>query len=69
MDNLITVLQFFFISTSSNISPKEFKFYFGSEKEEVEHELDGKNQIKFNPKYSSSLIYYVETITVKYKKK
>ena len=67
MDCLITVLQFFFISTSNNINPKEFRFYFGSEKDSTEHKLDEMNRISFKPIYKSSVIYYVETITVKYK--
>ena len=67
MDCLITVLQFFFISTSNNINPKEFRFYFGSEKDSTEHKLDEMNRISFKPIYKSPVIYYVETITVKYK--
>ena len=68
MESLLTVLQFAFTSLN-NINPKELKFFFGSEEEKKEHELDERNRIILTPQFPMSCVYYFETIEVRYKNK
>ena len=67
MEPNATILQFFFITEAKFIDWEDMKFSFGSEEEKKEYELDGDDRIVLYPEYPKPLVYYFETITVKFK--